>query len=131
MIKVPETKMESKTSAAVASPAEEQTRTQLSRRWEWGILAIILLVAAGVRIYHVGYLSLWLDEIYSVGTSSGHYPDISPLEINKVLRSTPNFTSLSDARPWSTIWPAMREGIPPPLYLLLLRPWREVFGDSD
>ena len=101
------------------------------QKWEWAALALILLVAVGVRIYHLGYFSLWLDEIYSLATSSGHYPDIRPLEMNRLLPSTPSFTNLSDARHWRTIWPAMRQGTHPPLYLLLLRPWREMVGDSD
>src|SRR5947209_5602945 len=77
-----------------------------SQRREWVVLALILIVAASVRIYHLGYFSLWLDEIFSVATSSGHYPDIRPLEMNRVLAGIPNFTALSDARPWHTIWPA-------------------------
>src|SRR5947209_6400110 len=77
-----------------------------SQRREWVVLALILIVAASVRIYHLCYFSLWLDEIFSVATSSGHYPDIRPLEMNRVLAGIPNFTALSDARPWHTIWPA-------------------------
>jgi len=92
---------------------------------------LILIVAASVRIYHLGYLSLWLDEIYSLATSSGHYPDIRPLEMNRIVQRAPNFTALAEARPWSTIWPAMREGTHPPLYPLILRPWRAMLGDSE
>ena len=98
---------------------------------EWAILLLILIVAGGVRVYHLGHLSLWLDEIFSVATSSGHYPDTRPLEMNKLVADPPNFTSMQDARPWSTICPAMREGVHPPLYLMVLRPWRAVVGDSD
>lgn len=101
------------------------------KNWQWATLALILIIAASVRVYHLGYLSLWLDEIFSVATSSGHYPDMRPLEINHVVITPPNFTSLNDARPWHTIWPAMRDGVHPPLYLLVLRPWRELVGDSD
>lgn len=109
----------------------EQSSSARLNKWEWGAVVLILIVAASVRVYHLGYWSLWLDEIFSVATSSGHYPDMRPLEMNKVVVDAPNFTSLQDARPWHTIWPAMREGVHPPLYLLVLRPWREVVGDSD
>jgi uncharacterized membrane protein len=99
-------------------------------RYLW-ILGLILLAAAGLRLYHLESQSLWLDELYSLASSAARYPDISPLREDQIIQPSPRFTSLSTARSWWSIWTGMRQGTHPPLYIAVLRPWREVFGQSD
>lgn len=91
----------------------------------------VLLVAGVLRFHHIGASSLWMDELFSLASSTARFPDISPLVVNEVTEHWPHFTSLETARPWWTIWTGMREGTHPPLYIVLLRFWREAAGEGD
>jgi hypothetical protein len=95
------------------------------------ILGMILVVAGATRFHRLTEDSMWLDELYSLASSTGRYPDLSPLKVGEVMRPWPAFTSTEEARPWWYVWVSHREGTHPPLYLVILRGWREVFGDGD
>jgi hypothetical protein len=100
-------------------------------RAHWVLLGVILLVAVGLRFHQLGEQSLWLDELYSLASSTARYPNTLPLRENEIVQPLPRFTSLDSARPWTSIWTGMRAGTHPPLYIVLLRFWREAFGESD
>src|SRR3954453_3422353 len=85
----PKTTMDLTKPQGVAPEADRQFPVARLQKWELGVIALILLIAGGVRIYQLGHLSLWLDEIFSIATSSGHYPDIWPLEMNRVVINAP------------------------------------------
>jgi uncharacterized membrane protein len=93
-------------------------------------LSLILLLAASLRFFALDSKSLWVDEMYSLASSTGHYPDMSPLLFDQIMPASPRLSSLAAARPWTTIWPNMREGTHPPLYIILLRFWRSAFGEG-
>lgn len=99
--------------------------------WHIAALAGILVMAASLRFYRLDDQSLWLDELYSLASSTARYPDTSPLVADAIVRPCPRFTALETARPWWRIWTGMHQGTHPPLYILVLRAWRHVFGESD
>lgn len=71
-------------------------------RLRWTILAI-LVVAAGLRVFHLGTESVWLDEAASIQIASDPPADI-----------------LSDSA----------QDVHPPLYYLVLHVWMRAFGDT-
>lgn len=71
-------------------------------RLRWTILAI-LLVAAGLRVFHLGTESVWLDEAASIQIASDPPADV-----------------LSDSA----------QDVHPPLYYLILHAWMRAFGDT-
>lgn len=112
------------------NPPPDQREPKTLSRVSLGIL-LIFVVAAFVRIYDLGERGLWVDEFFSLAGSAGRYPDLAPLKLNEVMRGLPSYTDVDEGRPWWTIWPQMREETHPPLYIILLRFWRELFGNGD
>ncbi|MFI5379000.1 MAG: glycosyltransferase family 39 protein [Tepidisphaerales bacterium] len=100
-------------------------------RPEIALLALILIGAAAVRIHNLGIPSLWLDELFTIASSTGHYPDQRPLRLNVLMDQPPNMASLAQAKPWWQIWQTMRDGVHPPVYILAVRGWRHLFGEGD
>jgi len=96
-----------------------------------GLAAAIMIAAAMLRLYRLDDQSLWLDELYSLASSTARYPDTSPLEADRLIKPCPHFTALQTARPWWRIWTGMRQGTHPPLYIIVLRAWRQTFGGGD
>jgi hypothetical protein len=101
--------------------------------WGRGRLAVALLVvlavAAALRCYHLGGKSLWLDEYFSLECSAGWAR--TDLRLPHDATAAPDLISLHNARPWWTIWKSVAaDENHPPLYFLLLRGWRVMFGDS-
>lgn len=95
-------------------------------------LAGILVLAASLRLYAINSQSLWLDELITLGDSTGNYRNNPRTEEFDVVISPPlNFTELEYAKPIATFWRSLVPGEHPPLYLLVLRIWREVFGNGD
>jgi dolichyl-phosphate-mannose-protein mannosyltransferase len=80
------------------------------------------------RIANLTRASLWADELNSVAETSGR---VRPLPINTVIPHAPNWSDLSQARPWPHVWTNLELDEELPLYFLLLRGWRELFGPGD
>jgi 4-amino-4-deoxy-L-arabinose transferase-like glycosyltransferase len=93
-------------------------------------LGLILLVALLVRVPGLGAESFWTDEFFSLVESNGYtiviWPPPGPATM-EALRHT----RLEDARPIWAIPGAMRYDTHPPIYFVLLRLWREAFGDGE
>jgi len=66
------------------------------------LFVLILIVSAGLRLYHLGYESIWLDEGYTIRFAS------YDLERIFFLKDTS-----------------------PPLYYILMHYWIRLFGDSE
>ncbi len=84
--------------------ALEDTVTGRSRaRW---LAAVALVIVAGwvLRFWQIGQQSLWFDEGYSAWVVT-----LAPWRIVEVIR----------------------HDVSPPLYYLLLKGWREIFGESE
>lgn len=122
------TRTEPETSAAIPAPGAPATK--LSWRY-WAVLCAILAIGAGLRVYHIGHESLWVDEIYMLEYSAGHCHAEFALPQNRVMEHPPRLTSLANAAPVWKIPVTLREDQHPPLYYVLLRLWRGAFGSSE
>jgi hypothetical protein len=87
-------------------------------------------VAAWLRFYHLGSQSMWHDELWSLEWSTGRGPAMMHQPTNVIL-PPPRLVDLSTAPPFWAIWSSMDEDTQPPLYYILLRWWRDIFGSSD
>lgn len=90
----------------------------------------ILILAAGLRIHSLTRHSLWLDEVYSLEASSGH--GLEHLRLRGEVIPSPDLTGLQDADYVANVPTSLaRDDNHPPLYFLVLRTWREIFGSGD
>jgi hypothetical protein len=92
----------------------------------------ILALAFALRVYRLDAEGLWLDEFFSMEISSGRgFADQSLPRATVINPPPPALTSLAHAPLWTAIWSSMRADSHPPLYFLLLRGWRTLFGSDD
>lgn len=110
---------------------DSSSDAERSRRYITGLLAI-LLIAAGVRIFGIDRNGLWLDELWTLALTAGRDFEAG-LPINKIIEPpAPRVTGLDDAVPWWRVAGDMGTHVThPPLYYVLLRIWREAFGEAD
>lgn len=89
-----------------------------------------MLVGLAARLPYMERDSLWMDELFSMAQSGG-YPAWIPFPpVNRVVSPPARPTSLTEARAWPLVISELRVDNHPPLYFLLLRAWREAFGDG-
>lgn len=103
---------------------------------KWRILFILVLVLGIIfRFYNLGSKVYWHDEVYTSIRSSGYTGDevvedlfdgriVSVEDLHKYQRLSPE-KDLAD-----TIHSLVKHPEHPPLYYLILRFWRQLFGDS-
>src|SRR5262245_7713307 len=94
------------------------------------VLALIVLLAAALRLVWIDRGSLFFDEMWHMQLSTGRGSSHLRLPINQLLPPQPNPVMLSDAPPWYAIWTHMDGAIHPPLYHFTLRFWRTIFGQG-
>lgn len=121
-------------SDAVKARIVEATSTTdpLSQRTATIILALILLMAFAVRFVGIDSKSLWADELWTISASNGR--DVNGgLPRNAIIEPPiPRVTSTEGAdSAWRVFADFDKELTQPPLYFVLLRLWRGVFGDGD
>src|SRR5207244_651709 len=108
---------------------QHSTSNQEARpRREHLLLIAILLLAAGLRIYHLNANSFWFDEFASAALACGHGYLHYALPENVVIESPPKLFDLKAAAPIHEVWfsePLMHL---PPLYMMVTRVWGEMFG---
>src|SRR5215467_12005963 len=94
-------------------------------------LTAILIVAAALRMIGLTRECLWFDEIWHVELSNGrNSAAFVEIPTDQFIPSQPNYVRLENARPWYAIPAHMDYVLHPPLYHLLLRPWRALVGDG-
>jgi uncharacterized membrane protein len=103
----------------------------MSRR-QLALLALIVVAAVAARVCHIGAASLWLDEQISLESSAGMGLTHLRLPSKVVLDPPPDVLALGPASRWVHV-PVMlaHHDNHPPLYFLILRAWRTLFGDSE
>jgi uncharacterized membrane protein len=103
------------------------------RAWEVYLLLLVLSIAAGLRVARITYGSLSFDEIWHLELSTGRGSPHVRVPENQLIPNAPDVTSLrgSDVPPFYAVWSHMDFVVHPPLYVTLLRLWRDVFGDGD
>jgi uncharacterized membrane protein len=94
-------------------------------------LAAILVAGAALRVLDIDEDSLWIDEFASLQTSAGRPLKERYLTANVVLEPAPRLTAIDPAIPWTRVWWSLHDDNHLPVYFLLLRFWRGVFGDSE
>lgn len=99
-------------------------------RFSLGVFAV-LAIALSLRIYHLGHESFWCDEFLTAEMTVGRGFAHEAIPTNRIVEHPPLVTDLSDRAPWWRVWPnQVAEGYPP-LYVLIARFWRLVFGQGD
>jgi hypothetical protein len=96
------------------------------------LLILLAIVAAALALRaDPGAESFWTDELASLSFSSGRarLEWVPPTGV--VVQPASSLTSLEGAAPWWSIWWALSEDTHPPLYFILLRFWRELFGEGE
>lgn len=98
----------------------------------WLGLIALLTAAAVLRFSGIEEAqSLWIDEAMTLAASTGHYQAFEKtLPANVLIFPPPNPAAMSDALPWWSLWHTTGLDVHPPLYYLVLRTWRYVFGDG-
>lgn len=112
---------------AAAAPA------QPARGWkilDASILVGLLIVAIALRVTHYD-AEFSLDEIWHLGTTPGHGNALGTFPTDVLLDGLPSKTTLVGAAPIWRVWFGMDGVLHPPLYILTLRIWRELVGQSD
>lgn len=103
----------------------------MTRRERW-LVAAVLAAGLAARVHGLGAQAFWIDEFLSLFASSGHaYSDASTPELVWLEPPPPPPTALETAPPWWAIWRSTTAYSHPPLYFLLLRAWRELFGSGE
>ena len=101
-------------------------------RWfHWVTLIALLVVGAGLRFHQITKVGLWPDEFWSsVHLATGRGTALFDLPAG-VLFNPPPPTLFENAPHWWHIWTGLRGIIHPPVYLILLRWWIDLFGSDD
>lgn len=97
----------------------------------WFRLSLILLLALAVRLPRVAVPNLWMDEYFSLLFSTGYGVEVNFLPKDKPADHPPDILSMRDAKPVAEVFAALRRDTHPPLPSLILRFWRQLFGDSE
>lgn len=102
-------------------------------RWRAGdVVALLAVVAIAllIRLWNVDSAPS-ADELWHLALSTGNGSPVGRFEANGIYVDVPPMTDLAHARPAWQIWSGMDRVLHPPLYVLTLRLWRDVFGASD
>lgn len=97
---------------------------------QWVILALILILAAGLRLWKIDGQSMSADELWTLEVCAGraqahlHFP-------SDRLMSPRRATTLDGAGAVWSVSLHMGADVHPPLYFVLLRLWEDCFGQSD
>jgi hypothetical protein len=94
-------------------------------------LALILLLAAILRVHGIGIAALTVDELGSMETAAGRGQIHLNLPRDVLLTPPPPVTHLKGGGSIAAVPQLMTADVHPPLYFLLLRIWQDLFGDSD
>jgi len=117
--------------AASLSRTPDEVLPPPRRAWPITVLAMILLIAAGVRWYRIGAAPYWQDELCTLETVSGRGLMRGMFPRNTLIDHVPDVTRTQDSRPIWSIWTSMDRDVHPPLYFLLARLWRDLFGAGE
>jgi uncharacterized membrane protein len=100
--------------------------------WQhWFALALIVVISIAARVWQIDRRGAWDDELFSMELSTGRRLTHQEVPTDRIVREAPNLTGLAGAPSWWHVFSAMRDDTHPPLHALVLRFWREIFGESD
>jgi uncharacterized membrane protein len=93
-------------------------------------LALLVMLALGLRLFNIGATSLWIDEIYSFMVANVHP---LPETLQPAIRPVRDFYAQHLA--WqpmniNALIELLKVNVHMPLYYLLLNPWLGIFGND-
>jgi hypothetical protein len=109
--------------------ADSGVPTQRSRYLPYVALGCILALAAFLRFHSIADRGFFFDELWIVQLSSGHGSAFMNMPVDTLL-DQPNTVALPYARPVWEIPKNTTGAIHPPGTFVMLRLWRDLFGDS-
>ncbi|MBV8780415.1 MAG: glycosyltransferase family 39 protein, partial [Phycisphaerae bacterium] len=92
------------------------------------LLGLIIAFAAAIRIYRIGAVGFWFDEVASIITACGHWRWLFFHQLG-YFPHPPDLASKNGMRPLYELFAEADSH--PPLYFFLLRGWWFLFGMSD
>jgi hypothetical protein len=111
---------------ATESPPDRRVRLS-----QWAILAAIVAVGAGLRFHQITKVGLWPDEFWSsIHLATGRGASLLAMP-GGVLMGPPPAAWFEGAPSWWHIWTGMGMVTHPPVYLICLRWWIDLFGATD
>jgi uncharacterized membrane protein len=120
----------SEDSPVPSPPPEDRERGQGRRVARWiALLAGILAMAVGLRVYRINEKSFWTDEFISAELACGRGQVVLPSDV--IIERPMNVFDLDAAEPVWKVWFARGAVNMPPLYVMLTRLWGEVFGMGE
>lgn len=102
-------------------------------RWNWRdwlLLAMVIGLAAWVRLTHID-TGMSFDELWHLASTTGHESAMSHYTHDVVYHGEASPTGLDHKRSVLSIWSSMDKILHPPLFIIALRLWREVWGGGD
>ncbi|CAN5412796.1 hypothetical protein BH09PLA1_BH09PLA1_27840 [soil metagenome] len=120
-------------SVPIAAPVATPVAPPIDRTvrpWQIAVLALIVIVASGLRFGLIGTPVYELDEYWHAELSTGRGSAQNHQPKNVLYDPGPRVTSLKDAPPWWKVWSHMDDTVHPPLYPQLLRFWRAMIGEG-
>src|SRR5256885_15757517 len=99
----------------------------MSGRW-WIVLIAILVLGGALRFERASYGSLTFDEQWHLELSTGRGSPHVRLPEDQLISDAPAVTSLGNAPPAWAGGAHMDRVVHPPLFVLGLRVWRNLFG---
>jgi uncharacterized membrane protein len=95
------------------------------------LLGVIVVLAAGLRLYDLGGQCFWTDEVGSVANASGHALLMNHLPHGELLDPPPATARAGADGSALGVWTRLGTESHPPLYFVLLHVWGGWFGSGD
>jgi uncharacterized membrane protein len=96
------------------------------------LLALIVLLAIGLRCFNLSTLGYWTDEFCTLSDAQGRGLDLVRVPLDRPTGPTPAVTRLANARSITDVAAGVaRDDSHPPLYFLIVRLWEDLFGDGE
>lgn len=112
-------------------PADDPAHLDARRdRVAWIAAGSIFIAALLLRLLYIGAEPFDLDEYWNLELTTGRGTVHESVRANEIYRP-PSATGLGDALPWWRIPGSLDRVTHPPLFSILLRGWREAFGEGD
>jgi uncharacterized membrane protein len=97
---------------------------------QWFMLLIIVVIGTILRFVFIEGVLPHFDELWHLELSTGRGSAHLTMARNIILPDSSSLTLLNGAPPWYKIPASLSTVTHPPLFPILLRFWRDVFGDS-
>jgi hypothetical protein len=106
-------------------------RLRGQRAIDVALVIIVVALAAWLRVDRARWDGLTFDEQWHMELSSGRGSPHLTLPTGQLIDDAPPVTSLRGAPPVWAVWTHMAGVAHPPLFVTILRLWRDAFGEGD